>query len=69
MRHPGGRPRKLLSNELLKPALYVRMTPDMVEALDEYVARVRASRPGVTFSRSDVVREILLKAIGWPGTR
>lgn len=43
--------------------LYVRCAPDLLEALDERVAAER-ERTGYYVSRSDVVRQLLGKALG-----
>lgn len=43
--------------------LAVRISAELLEALDEEVARLRAERPGAKVQRSDAVREILYQVL------
>lgn len=59
-RKPGA-PRK--SPAGLTEVLYIRATPDLIDALDLLAERERTASPGRGISRADVAREILYKAI------
>ncbi len=50
------------SSEGLDKVLYVRVSPDLLEALDEMVSEERARHPGRAVSRADVARELLYRA-------
>jgi hypothetical protein len=43
--------------------LAVRITPELLHAIDEEVERLRAERPGSKVQRSDAVREILYQVL------
>jgi len=55
----GGRPSRGL-NEVL----FVRAPIDLIERLDERLARAREKAPGRRISRADIVREILYQEVG-----
>lgn len=41
----------------------VRLPPDVLQALDALMERMRAERPGLRVTRSDAVRVLLLRAL------
>ena len=43
--------------------LYVRAPADLLHALDALAERKRQQHPGLTFSRADIAREVLYKAV------
>ncbi len=56
-RRSGGAPRK--APDGLSKVLYVRVPPDLLDALDAVVERERARHPGRGLSRADIARELL----------
>lgn len=47
----------------LSRVLFIRTTPELLEALDRITTKERAENPGRVISRADVARGILHKAI------
>ncbi len=47
----------------LSRVLFIRATPELLEALDRITAKERAENPGRVISRADVARGILHNAI------
>lgn len=43
--------------------LFVRVPLGLVQALDNYVAKIRAEHPGLRPTRSDAIRELLYKVL------
>lgn len=43
-----------------------RLPPDVLQALDTLVARMQAEHPGLRVTRADVVRGLILEALGRP---
>ena len=41
----------------------IRMSRDLIDALDEIVEEERGAKPGRTYSRSDLIREMLYEAL------
>ena len=56
----GGAPRKAPGG--LQKVLYVRVAPELLEALDGLVAKEAKRHPGRVVSRADVARELLYEA-------
>lgn len=50
----------------MSPQLALRVSPELLEALDREVVRLRAERPGARLQRSDVAREILARSLLTP---
>ena len=44
-----------------------RLPVELLDLLDQYTERVAAERPGVTYSRSDAVRELLYQGLAQAG--
>lgn len=43
--------------------LAVRLTDDLVEQIDEYVAQIRADYPHINVTRADAIRQLLAAGI------
>lgn len=51
------------------PFVTVRMSFAMLEALDAEVSRRRVESPGLNVTRSDVIREALVRVVSNPGAK
>lgn len=61
-----GRPKKFASHGMLN----MRVPTETLEALDAWVEELRASTPGGSaISRSDLIRDLLAKAVAGRGKR
>jgi hypothetical protein len=47
-----------------KQLTFVRLPPELIEALDRYAERQQAAQPWATVTRSDVIRRLLYQALG-----
>lgn len=43
--------------------LFIRVPPNLAEKIDAVIARYREQRPGFALSQSDVLRDLLYKAV------
>jgi hypothetical protein len=47
--------------------IFTRMPDELIEALDRYTERRQREQPWTTWTRSDIVRELLYQALGKTG--
>jgi hypothetical protein len=47
--------------------VFTRMPDELIEALDRYTERRQREQPWTTWTRSDIVRELLYQALGKKG--
>lgn len=62
-------PRPVAADNENTAQLLVRVAPELVEQLDAWVAKLNASATGPRWTRSDVARAVLKRAVAEKGER
>jgi metal-responsive CopG/Arc/MetJ family transcriptional regulator len=47
-----------------KQLTFVRLPPELIDALDRFVEQRQAAQPWATVTRSDAIRQLLYQALG-----